>query len=261
MKIALTMRTHDRTIGFGDHIAPNTKRNYLGETLQNMLRAGVLEAPSLTAFIVNGDAGDTTDFFVANIPTEVLVSPKFWVVASATVRLTSNLNAAQALEMGAHTREPADWVLFCEDDLDVCDDFIEGVAAWLERFQRENVRLYTFGSTASDPEAPHDMGLQSIPSFYGTTCYAMRRDDARSMAAYVRVNPLYDAGSCKDGGVSVCHDLHFHQWHAKFYPEVKHIGFSNPSFVQHIGVESGISTRTHEITYKSWPGRAWRYRG
>lgn len=264
MKIALVMRTHDRMVGFGDHIAPGTRRNYLGDTLTNMVRAGVLDAPSLTDFIICGDPSDTPEFFSANVPMACLASPKFLVV-TACERLTSNLNAAQALELGANAQSEPDWVLFCEDDIDVCADFLEGVAAWLTKHQRDEVRLYTFGSAAADPDHPVGMDLLSVPAFYGTTCYAMRRTDAYMMAVYVQDNPLYNGGrfyGMGDGaGVPVAHDLHYHQWHAKFYPEVKHIGFSTPSFVQHIGAESGISNRSHEITYKSWLGREWRYRG
>ncbi len=83
------------------------------------------------------------------------------------------------------------------------------------------------------------------------------------MARYIEQNPRYTGGRFigTDDGAVGCHDLHYHQWHDKFYLDVKYIGFSSPSFVQHIGAESGISTRTHEITYKSWLGREWRYRG
>lgn len=259
MKIALTMRTHDRSVGHGD-ITPGPRKNYLGETLTNMLRAGVLEAPSLTDFIINGDLADTSEFFESQVPQAYLSSPKFLAV-TATERLTSNLNAARALEMGACSESVPDWVLFCEDDLDVCDDFIEGIAAWLERHQTEDIRLYTFGSAAAEPGL-HGLGKQRIVAFYGTTCYAMRRADAESMAKYILENPRYTGGRFEgtNDGADVCHDLHFHQWHVKFYPDVKWIGFSLPSFVQHIGAESSISNRTHEITYKSWLGREWRYR-
>jgi hypothetical protein len=259
MTIALTMRTHDRTLGC-HNVAPGTRKNYLHETLTNMARARVLESPSLTDFIVNGDLRDTPAFFKEHVPEYYLIRSKFQAV-TATEALTSNLNAAAALEMGANTQ--ADWILFCEDDLDVCDDFIEGIAAWLERYQCDDLRLYAFGSTAADPDYKPGLGKLAVTSFFGTTCYALRRADARLMADYVRSNPLYTGGRFEGtgDGVPVAHDLHFHQWHAKFYPDVKHVAFSNPSFVQHIGLESGISNRTHEITYKSWPGREWRYRG
>lgn len=261
MKIALVMRTHDRTIGFGDHIAPGTRKNYLKNTLLSMLNSGVLKSVYLDAFIIHGDAGDTPAFFEESVPPSYLESPEF-LVCTATERLTSNQNAGATLAMGAE--EPVDWVLFCEDDIAVCRDLIGSVARWLTKWATDDIRLYTFGSAASEP-GMRGLAKISVPSFYGTTCYALRREDARSMAAFIEQNPLYNGGRFygmgEGAGVPVAHDLHFHQWHEKFHPTVKHVGVAMPSFVQHIGVDSGISNRTHEITYKSWLGPDWSYHG
>ena len=59
----------------------------------------------------------------------------------------------------------------------------------------------------------------------------------------------------------VAHDLHWHQFSRLAYPGIDSFSVSSPSFVQHVGVHSGISGRTHLIEYSSWPGRDWRYRG
>lgn len=255
--ISIVMRTIDRRLG-SEHIAPNTRRNYLGQTLNSMLRSGVFNTPLLDSFHLV-DSGSPEDFFLCEAVDRYPIT-----VHRPEARRTANENAGVALLAGADSG--AEWVLFCEDDIDVIDQFLDGVALFLGRHAREDRRLYTFGSTSVGPDWKNSTRpLQdiTIESFYGTTCYAIRNADARLMAAYIQGSPRYTGGRFvgTDDGSTVCHDLHYHQWSRAIYPNVKYFAASVPSFIQHIGDESGISNRTHQIQYASWPGQDWRYRG
>ena len=254
--IVVVMRTMDRLQSRREREIPlDGVKNYLGETLANMQRAGVFTSPHLEDFyIVDSGSADASFLWDA-----IAIIDYSFSVRHPIHRRTPNLNAAEALRLGSETG--AEWVLFCEDDLDVIDGFLDAVALWLERHARDDRRLYTFGSAAS--EGAHGMMDVSIEAFYGTTCYALRREDAASMAAYIQKNPKYNGGrfyGMGDGsGVEVAHDLHYHQWSRLVYPDIPAFAVCVPCFVQHIGTSSGISKRTHDITYKNWPGRDWRY--
>lgn len=266
MKIAVTMRTFDRQQGFMDHMAPDAKRaNYLGSSLENMRRGGVFDSSLLSSFtLVDSGSKHLEGFLLHEL--RKLAQPVWNIKLDKTeVPRTANENAARALAVGAADLD-AQWVLFCEDDLDVCSDFLWSVGNWLRKHESEKYRLYTFGSAAVDPGDGDKRASVpvSLPCFYGTVCYAIRREDAASMAEYIGGHPRYTGGrfyGTGDPGVTVAHDLHFHQFHEQLYPKVTHVLASAPSFVQHIGDQSGISTRSHLITYKSWPGREWTYRG
>lgn len=253
MKMAVVMRTVDRTQGFQDHIKPGERRNYLYETLKNLDRGGVFRSEHLDSFHLV-DSGSRNPEYLALVERTY---PSIFVHRTVTPR-TPNENAGAALQIAGNAGTP--WILFCEDDIDVISNFLESVVAWLNKNAHRSYRLYTFGSNNSVGQG--EWNRVTIEAFYGTTCYAMRREDALSMAEFISYRPLYDGGRFygKDG-VAVAHDLHYHVWSRQTYPELDYFLASVPSFVQHIGLESGISNRKHHIEYPSWPGRKWTYRG
>lgn len=256
--IAVVMRTfnrHESTTPLG---AGFTRQNYVKETLEAMVRSHVFESPVLHSFSICDSGTQNPSFFEAEIEGALAGKPfgLYW----PGKWLTSNENAGVALRIGADSGAP--WVLFCEDDIDVCDYFLDSVWAWLCKHAHVKRRLYTFGSNNSDFRGS-ELNDVSISSFFGTTCYAVRREDAASMSDYIKGKPLY-TGSQNDvekPGVTVAHDLHFHEWAKLAYPEIGHFAASVPSFVQHMGNASALSARDNIIRYASWPGRGWRYNG
>lgn len=262
-KIVIVLRTFNRLEAHTERAraarrvgptAPGTC-NYPGQTLRNLERAGVFASLMLHSLHVVDSGSLDENFFID----EVLPFAGATLHRSTEMR-SPNQNAGEALRIGAATGAP--WVMFCEDDIDVVGDFLDGVAAWLEKHARDDRRLYSFGSAyPGDGNAPGALDV-NIESFYGTTCYVVRNVDAAAMAAYIEANPLYSGGRFHgEEGVPVAHDLHWHQFSRLAYPGIDFFSVSSPSFVQHVGVHSGISGRTHLIEYSSWPGRDWRYRG
>lgn len=252
--ICVVMRTFNRMeseVTLHEHFV---RRNYLFDTLRSFSRAGVFQSPRLDSFHVIDSGSRDTVFFQG--------LESYPAIVHRGERRTPNQNAGYALKVGADSGAP--WVLFCEDDIDVCADFLGSVGRWLDKYAREDRRLYTFGSNQS--AATGGIKDVHISGFYGTTCYALRHDDARSMSQFITENPLYRGGrfygTGPDGtGVPVAHDLHYHEWAERTYPEIMFFAASCPSFVQHIGAASGISGRAHLITYDSWPGPDWKYDG
>ena len=174
-------------------------------------------------------------------------------------RRTPNLNVATALAVGADTRTP--WVLFLEDDIDVCGWFLDSVGAWLDAHARDDRRVYAFGAAYQQIRDVVTRGGTSwdypVSAFYGTQAFAVRHADARSLAEWLFDHPRYLGD---DGvGPDACYDLAIHRWSAARYPTLRFFLASAPSFVQHTGRESVISPGQTTHWFQSWPGRDWSY--
>lgn len=254
--IAITMMTMDRT----------PRRNYLPTTLENMERAGIFQSQHFHSLHI-ADSGSPPEanwpaaalgdreFLHKEITDPVLnLGPKIYVNIPRT-RRTACENAAAALEMGCMTN--ATWILFCEDDLDFCGDFLESVYNWLEDHVEERFRVYAFGAAYQQVYAAAQNYRNSweypIKAFYGTQCFAIRRIDALSLVTYWRSNPLV-YGSESPGA----YDLMMHGWSEKTFPGLEYFLASAPSFVQHIGRDS-IATEKKETHTFPWPGPLWVY--
>lgn len=182
-------------------------------------------------------------------------------------------NAGRALVRGGEKaiETGVSWVLFLEDDLDFCADFLSSVSSWLTDHSDDRYRLYAFGcaypqiaSLASSGtvirNGKETRGATSwqypYASFYGTQCFAIRAEDAISLGSYLFTNPLV-RGVRSPGA----YDLMVHDWMRANYPGDEYAYFlaSVPSFVQHIGRQSVCTGLDKTHTFPSWPGREWRY--
>lgn len=246
MRFALGMRTTDRT--------PIGARNYAMETLGNFARSGGFRSSHLVGF---GIACSTWEFghvdmrqFCAATENERggLVTPE-----TAGMRWTPNVTAWKALALAhlmAERRGGADWIFHLEDDLDFCSRFLESVEAWIEDEVRPTDRLITFATlkkTVDEMNGARSF-VRPVTSFHGSQCYAVRAEDVPSLIAYLEAHPQYR-------GVDKCHDLLLHGWLAEVGGEIRS---TNPSFVDHIGLESFLSPGSrHVIT--GFPGREWKY--
>jgi hypothetical protein len=266
--IAWVLRTVDRR--------PRGATNYLTDTLRR-LRAVSPDAPGVTTlYLVDSgspdpgwlveairavepsttfdDAGhvDDTDAraLAADDPqlAHLSILPVYHYRA-----LTNNENAIEALTVGLAANRP--WIVHLEDDVDVIDGFFDGVAAWLtdHALPATPYLLYTFHTPYAAVRHTVALGQTSwrypIPRFYGNQCWAIRRDAAERLLAYLRVHvPTWSSGQG--------FDLLIKKW-ATAEGET-HFLASAPSFVQHVGVESSLHLgRFHQNS--SFPGRQWRY--
>lgn len=228
--------------------------NYLAETLANLKRGGLLSSHRLARFVMV-DSGPGCDF--ASSAAHALrghPTPPYSGVVGSAGRVCANVNVANALRVGAGL---APWVLFLEDDIDVCADFFDSVGAWLDDHAREDRRLCAFGAAYGWVEEAMAEGRAAadypITQFYGTQALALRSKDALSLSAYL-VEHCYDR---TDDGTA--YDLLMADWAQRTWPEIRHFLASAPSFVEHVGRTSAIRPRPETHTFPSWPGREWSY--
>ncbi len=216
--------------------------NYLSQTLSNLYRGGVFKSPRLSGFHLI----DSRNNMYHSIPDQLAELICFH---GAVEFRNANENVAEALEAGAFE---SDWVLFLEDDIDVCSLFLDGVGHWLDKHQKEDRRIYVFGSVGYW-NLNRDVADIEIKHFFGTQAIALRREDARSLSEYL-IDHQFDKAD--DGSA---YDLLMHGWAKEQYPGIKMFSACYPSFVQHIGRESIIRPRPKTHQFKSWRGKDWAY--
>jgi len=245
MKITVAMITMDRS--------SRGKANYLPITLANMKRAGVFQSRHLHALHVF-DSGSPDGWLRGIINEQGISAECHYPIAGP--RLACE-NCGTALATAGLT--DCDYVLFCEDDLDVSDGFLDSVADWLHDHGENGNQypLFAFGAAYDQINQNFARGATAwvypVRAFYGTQCFALRPADAVSLGSYVESNPLI-------GGVRNpnAYDLMFHLWADMKYPGCSFLA-SVPSFVEHIGRESGCTGKDETHTFP-WRGADYRYR-
>jgi len=166
------------------------------------------------------------------------------------------VNGSAALDAGTAT--DAAWILFCEDDLDVCGDFLDSVGRWLDLYGAPAYHVFPFGAAYPQVKdaAQRLQFIWEYPvgAFYGTQCVALRRAEAQSLADHWRTNPIV----CDVHSPSAF-DLMLAEWHQQKFPEQPYLLASAPSFVQHIGRESVATDIAQTHQFLSWPGPFWTF--
>ena len=247
-RLALVLRTLDRT----------PKANYLGTTLANRARSGLWQSPvPFKLTLVDSGSPDPHGFLAREAYPHVPQGDDRFAVdlpPAGRVR-THNENATRAVEI-AVLQHP-DYMLMLEDDIDVCDRFLESVVVWLAEHARPDVLLYAFGANYAPIDVLAKQGYTSwkypIDAFYGAQCYAVARQHLAHLAEWLGRHLLYK------GRTPQCHDLLLHDWAKARNPHATHFLASAPSFVDHIGRESALDNKYFH--FSSWPGPEWTYQG
>lgn len=263
--IVACMITIDRTL-FG-------KENYLGETLRNLDRSGFFGSAVITHNVQRFgghcefdiyNSHDTAEWIYGEFELSGLSSAASDLIMISSREVSACINAGQALEITGHHANniSAKWVLFLEDDLDFCADFLGSVGRYLDKHgdaaltgQNDIPRLVVFGCPYPQVTLLHGKQWQTYPypikDFYGTQCFAIRPSDAISLGRYLQSNPLQRNPNE--------YDLMIHDWMALEYPAHKYFLASVPSFVEHIGRESICTSLAETHRNPSWPGRDWKF--
>jgi hypothetical protein len=227
--------------------------NYLAATLDNLARSGLRSSPHVARLVVF-DSGPGFSF--ARRTRDAGGYHEVCVVGPGpNARITANENVAKALRVGASWGPP--WVVFIEDDIDVCADFFGSTAAWLADHERPDVYAYPLAAAYDQVERKYNDGCTAwrypLASFYGTQAVAFRREDARAVADYIDGH-RYELA--QDG---TAYDLLMSRW--ALARGATHFLTPAPSFVEHIGRGSVIRPRPETHRFASWPGRDWSYAG
>ena len=222
--------------------------NYLGATLDNFDRGGVWRSSQVSEIHLLNSNEDTKWLraYRAQLDGRVIIH------ASVGRGLLPCENAGVALIAGA--KSGSEWVLFCEDDIDVCDHFVDSVSRWLDRFVDPRYRVYSFGCAYPEAEGAAPAWEYQVKDFYGTQCFAIRPKDAVSLGEYLLTNPPVRGGAHPGK-----YDLMMHDWMKNTHPDLHCFLASAPSFVQHLGEQSVIEPREKVHQFKSWRGQQWRY--
>ena len=221
------------------------KRNYLGDTLMNLERGGVFRSGRKHSFHISNSRCDS---FVDDCVTALGLPI---AVHKPEDQLNVNQNVVNALRIGALSG--ATWVLFLEDDIDVCARFLDSVGAWLDEHRIPEGLVYAFGAAY---DVLRTMGKRGatvwnypVDGFYGTQAIALHASDAADLAKWLEEHEQeYSIGA---------YDIRMHDWATS--RGVTHFLASVPSFVQHTGQESIIAPRAEVHTFTSWPGQEWSY--
>ena len=195
--------------------------DYYKQTMQRLRETGTLDHPSVIGFHVSH--GHST---------------------------TPNENGANALRRGAS--DNPDWVLFLEDDIDIIDDFIPSLEAWLEKFATPKCLVYPLGSFyPSITHAMHKEGVWYMPSdsYYGSQALVMRPVDALEYADYIVTTP-WVAGF----------DRQLADWLEKKLGQKTVFPTPCPCFVDHLGEVSAVKHGNQTGRMLDFGGRNFRFR-
>ena len=150
--------------------SPHT--NYLAATLTELHHS----SPEMYLTLMDSGPRETSGEWVL----DTILPWQDWIfeLHRAKTHICANLNVAHALRCGA---ERGDWVLFLEDDIAVCKNFLGSVKSWLGIYGTADYPLCVFGSTYSKRQP----GAHNIPisGFYGTQAVALRSEDAENLAS------------------------------------------------------------------------------
>ena len=240
MQFSINIVTVDRT--------ERGARNYLGQTLRSMAESGLFGRDNFTLDI--WDSGSLNPAWIAVEARSAECGmrsanggfrPERIGVHIPERRLTQNENFARALRGGTEPRlgigHNPDFVVLCEDDIEVSRRWLERMEAWLNLYF-EGHKMATFytpyvevedvlrsSRTGSGTEPRLGAWPYPVEKFYGACCFAVRPETALGLADTLerRAESAHEA------------DL----WMKKYFREGDLVA-AVPSLVQHIGDESGI---------------------
>ncbi len=269
------------------------RENYLHYTLDGLDVSGVFQSDRLESFhIVDSGSAQADDWrlhwpyraFTAfnerysvgyAWPNEGWSGTEHLTVHESTERISGKQNTARALRVGGRAYDGAigsnaqpGWVLFMEDDLAFCADFLDSVGRWLDKYEGDDLTLpkrpiYPFSGDHAHIRRSVAAGEFSweypVKWFWGLQCFACRPDVALDLAQWLEDHPIYFH---TDGRPDAnAHDLEMHNWARE--RDYEFFRGSCPSFVQHIGVETSIAGNAMggaKVTFPTWPGPEWSFR-
>ena len=213
-------------------------RNYLGQTLRSIAESGLFGRDNFTLDIWDSGSLNPAWIAVAARSAEGGMRSERIGVHIPERRLTQNENFARALRGGAERHGAGhnpDFVVLCEDDIEVSGRWLERMEAWLNLYfdGHKMATFYTpyveveevLRSTGSGTEPRLGAWPYPVEKFYGACCFAVRPETARGLADTLerRAESAHEA------------DL----WMKKYFREGDIVA-AVPSLAQHIGDESGI---------------------
>ncbi len=250
------------------HPADDARINYIGNTLRNLTRSGLFESKTSWTWDIVDSGSDDNYAVEFGIQDFVRTDLRLCAYHNYGWHRKANANFLAAMRIGA--ARDAEWVVFIEDDVDVIDHFVDGVADWLDDHAKPDTHVYVFGGAClpGNPKSlqerekqdgtmwetsQHDGEWTYPPNkFMGTQCIALRTTDVLAMVEWLEHDKQFNKRSYG-------YDCEMRRWAEVTFGKDTKFTCTAPSFVQHTGSESAIHLgRFH--TYASWPGPHWTYK-
>lgn len=217
MNLILTIRTANR--------AP--KRNYVGATVRSLIAKGA-DPSAIHLFPTDPDVR-----WLSELPVTVHVPDH---------HCTPNENGIRQVE--ALEGSEAEWIVFCEDDIETCADPMGSMARWLADHARPDVHVYRFFALPRTPVVRRTETADWCPlkEMRGSQAVALMADDARAFAAWATAHPT--DWRPKDAPFQDRPTKGFDKligyWALKHWPNQPLGLVSRPMLVNHIGTESAL---------------------
>ena len=245
MKIVLAMITINR-MEFDLTDEKRSGKNYINQTMQSLDRSGLWG--SSTPYELHVYDGGSKDLS--------FIEPQWrnrMQLHTIDKKILPRENCGRAIIDA--TNYGGDWIMFLEDDIAVCKDFLDAAASWIERNVNEQHRVLTFYTPYREVQEAVLRGVElwhyPVLAFYGTQAIAIRTSDAQSCGDHIHDDVEYSPQS---------YDLSLKRWHMNNYPDHGHFLATAPCFVQHTGEDSALNPgRFHAC--QSFIGEDWRPNG
>ncbi|GJL81961.1 MAG: hypothetical protein DHS20C01_15950 [marine bacterium B5-7] len=161
------------------------KKNYLSESLASLERSGWFSYADCNLVVIN--ASPDSDTHLSNVVSRLAVSSANNFTVIATPERLGCTKATQFALQHAAWHE-CDWVLFMEDDIEVCRDFPERVMDFLQDHGGDQL-LCDFVTCYDDVLDRYLKGelFWDMPAvlYYGNQCFALKRHVVKSYADYI----------------------------------------------------------------------------
>jgi len=221
VNLLITIRTADRT----------PKRNYVGQTVRAFL-AGACDPSLIHLFPTDPDTA-WLDAELGRLPVHIHAPDH---------RRAPNENGIA--QVSALEEVEAEWILLCEDDLEMCADPVGSMARWLADHARPDVHVYRFFALPRTPISKRTERADWCPlrEMRGSQAVALRAEDARDFAAWASAHPL--DWRPKDAPFQDRPTKGFDKligyWALQRWPKQTLGLVSRPMLVNHIGIGSTI---------------------
>ena len=203
----------------------------IGETLGSLAASGFWEQVDNPAFVLFDGGSRSLDYLAP-------FRSRFDIAGVAMTRRPRQAEACWRAIDYVLRGQPADYLIWLEDDIQFCKNWYLNVRGWLRRYARPEVWCYSF----YDPRPVLSDGrcrVYPTQEYYGAQCLAIRYDKLASLEYNVRVIPKRGLFDVKIRSWLQDHDQSC-------------LLASNPSLVQHREGPSTFKTPRHKS--QSFPG-------
>jgi len=208
------------------------KKNYLKTTLRSLQEGGVFDYPDVKVIV--SDSGSQNGLL--HIRDYTKEYQDIWhkiTFLENKEKLSANANNSKIINYCAELTD--NYVIYMQDDQIVRPDLMKYINIFIEKYSDAPVWTFyaSYGEVLKQAKKGIDKWDYPYKNYYGSLCYALRKNDALSYAKMLKEHA--------DKGQGIGGDMILKKWLRDNYPEKKYLVASCPCYTQHIGEESMLS--------------------